>query len=123
MEKFYRTISFHKIGKAILLSGIGFFLLIVILYLSTRNIIKKRNTKQEIISITNELEQFKRTTGYYPSSLDSIIRQNPLKREWRKDSWDNQYFYMLSNQNFFLKSPGSDGALNTEDDISLGDNN
>ncbi len=81
------------------------------------------------------LDMFESDIGSYPSTqqgLDALIRQPEGADNWRgpyikksnrfEDPWRNEYNYQFPGQRntfgYDLISPGPDGQLGTEDDIS-----
>ena len=80
------------------------------------------NTKTEnkIVEIETILEQEKQTLGMYPDLLLTIIRNNPLRKNITRDTWNNEFHYQQNENgnNYILISKGKDGILNTEDDIN-----
>ena len=97
---------------------------------------RKTRAKTEIESTLGlALDMFEADTGSYPSteqSLDALIRKPEAVSNWRgpyikksnrfEDPWKNNYHYRYPGQyntsGYDLISPGPDGQLGTEDDIS-----
>jgi hypothetical protein len=99
------------ISIIIILSTVAFFV--------SRQYMKRKNTINESEEIIAALNVYKLQTHAYPSHLDDIIGQNPIRKGWKKDSWGNYYIYQVNNRknSFTLISKGQDGLLNTTDDI------
>ncbi len=91
---------------------IGFF------YFS-QSYFKKENTKQDCEEIVTSLNSYKKDLSSYPKSMDSLIGNNPLRKGWKKDRWDNDLYYksLHNDENFLLISKGKDQKLFTKDDI------
>lgn len=76
-------------------------------------------TKEDCEKIVTALNSYKKDLLNYPLNMDSLIGNNPLRKEWKKDRWDNDYYYKPLNngKNFILISKGKDQKLFTQDDI------
>ena len=76
-------------------------------------------TKEKIAEIVLILENEKEKNKIYPEKLNTIIRNNPLRKNLTLDYWRNEFFYeqQKNGQDYILISKGKDGILNTEDDI------
>ena len=76
-------------------------------------------TSKKISQIESLIIENKKVNGYYPKNLEDIIRNNPLRKNITLDSWGNEFYYEVleNNNSFTLISKGKDGILNTEDDI------
>ena len=81
-------------------------------------------TLSEIQQISNTVDDFYSTYGKYPNSIDEIVKNNPIRNEWYKDSWGQPYHYKVSadGMSYTLISKGSDMSLNTDDDILKSNN-
>lgn len=79
----------------------------------------KKEAMEKIHTVENALNKEKESFGKYSEKLNSIIRNNPLKKDIILDYWGNEYFYRTSNNatSYQLISKGKDGLLNTDDDI------
>ncbi len=57
--------------------------------------------------------------GKYPTDLNELIGNNPLRQDWKKDAWNREYEFKITEngQGFLIISVGSDGKLKTGDDI------
>ncbi len=95
-------------------------------------------TKTKIANIETAVKLFKVDNGFYPETqqgLSALIEYPTTGREpknWKgpylekrtipKDAWNNEFVYVGPDQtgdgSFEIISPGEDGILNTEDDIS-----
>ena len=86
------------------------------LYFKGKN---KEKTTKRMIEISILLESEKKQFGKYPLKLKNIIRNNPLRKNITVDYWKSAFVYTISEdgKNYQLISLGSDGKLNTKDDI------
>ncbi|WP_237589517.1 type II secretion system protein GspG [Polaribacter sargassicola] len=84
-----------------------------------RTSIFPEKTKNEIVEITERMEKWNEKFGKYPNELNELIGNNPMRQEWKKDSWNRPYkYYVTENgKSFLIVSAGSDGKFETEDDI------
>lgn len=110
------------ITPSIKLSIITFTLLIFCFLgykLIFKDSLKKKKTVKEIAAISKTLFKIKSNTGLFPKSLDILIGQNPTRKKWKLDAWNNEYFYEVSKdqKKFIITSCGKDKILNTQDDI------
>ncbi|SFZ95292.1 hypothetical protein SAMN05428642_1243 [Flaviramulus basaltis] len=79
-----------------------------------------KKTAEKMTEIELILEKEKSSLGIYPEKLNTIIRNNPLRKNITSDYWNNEFFYE-QNENgnsYVLISKGKDGILKTEDDIN-----
>ena len=81
-------------------------------------------TTEKITEIEQILENEKKSLAIYPEKLNTIIRNNPLRKNITIDYWNNEFYYEQkeNGQEYVLLSKGKDGILKTEDDIN-GNNN
>lgn len=102
---------------------------------------KVKLTKTNMANLESALKLFKLDNGFYPDSqqgLDALVQAPGTGRETRRwdgpylekgqvplDAWSNEFSYLgpehSNNSQYILSSPGEDGVLNTEDDISSTD--
>lgn len=97
------------------------FIPVCFLFFYVTNIEKnKENTEKIMIKISKLLEDEKKQFGKYPSELNTLIRNNPLRKGLEFDSWKTPFVYTITKdgKNYKLISKGGDRKLNTEDDIS-----
>ncbi len=114
-----KKIMIHPIWKMF-----GFIMIFVII---TKTLIghfflsdyKKNKTIKKISKIELILEKQKKDIGTYPRELNTIIRNNPLRKNITKDYWNNNFYYELTEngKNYILISMGKDEIMNTKDDI------
>jgi len=76
-------------------------------------------TEKEIAEMTKRMESWNEKYGKYPTDLNELIGNSPLRQDWKKDSWNREYEFKVTEngQGFLITSAGSDGKFNTEDDI------
>ena len=87
---------------------------------------KIKQTKMDIVTISNALDLYKTEFGRYPESDDGLSRlvEEKILKEKKvpKDPWGNEYIYIFPGSNnddgFDLYSFGKDGREGGEDDIS-----
>jgi general secretion pathway protein G len=78
-----------------------------------------KETKREIVEISNKLEEWNKKFGQYPTELNELIGNNPLRQDWRNDAWNHPYQFIIAKngKKFSIISAGSDGKFGTDDDI------
>ncbi|MDO6492886.1 MULTISPECIES: type II secretion system protein GspG [unclassified Cellulophaga] len=76
-------------------------------------------TKQEISEMSARMDNWKENLGKYPTELNELIGNSPLRQEWKKDAWNREYeFKIIGNgKGYLITSAGSDGKFGNEDDI------
>jgi len=76
-------------------------------------------TQKEISEMSERMENWNKNLGKYPTELNELIGNSPLRQDWKKDAWNREYeFKIIENGNrFLITSAGSDGKFGTEDDI------
>jgi len=86
-----------------------------------RKSIFSKKTKKEIAEITERMEKWKEKFKKYPKDLNELIGNNPMRQEWKTDSWNRPYHYSVTEDGieFLIVSAGSDGKFDTEDDIEI----
>ena len=79
----------------------------------------QEKTEKKMEEVSTLLEAEKKQFGIYPSKLNTIIRNNPLRKDLALDNWKNPFVYTISEdgKNYQLISKGGDRKLNTKDDI------
>ncbi len=115
-------INIDSIKRLISFTGIVLFVCMIIfttLYLSTKSYFKEKYTIRDCAEITAVLESYKKEDKPYPRSLDSLIGNNPMRAEWKKDRWNTSYKYYTTNNDssYTLTSAGKDKIFNSKDDI------
>ena len=91
----------------------------ILFFTYQRNSMFPEKTKQEISEMSKRMDNWKENLGKYPTELNELIGNSPLRQEWKKDAWNRKYeFKIIENGNgFLITSAGSDGKFGTEDDI------
>jgi len=85
-------------------------------------------TRATISAVATQVDVFQLDTGRYPSSLDDLIT-NPGHANWNGpyirggrealvDAWGNPLVYQSSADGYRIISPGSDGTVGTDQDIT-----
>ncbi len=76
-------------------------------------------TKKEISEMSERMENWNDNLGKYPTKLNELIGNSPLRQDWKKDAWNREYEFtiMENGEGFLIISAGSDGKFGTEDDI------
>lgn len=74
-------------------------------------------TRQEIMEISDRMEKWKEKFGKYPTDLNELIGNRPIRQDWENDSWNRPYQYSVTKDKFLIVSAGSDGKFETDDDI------
>jgi len=118
-NKLPKTFMIHPVWKLLgIILIVGFIgkLLISYFYVSDYG---NRKTTQNIEKIEMILAQEKSALGIYPEKLNSIKRNNPLRKNITTDYWQNEFYYQQldSGQAYLLISKGNDGILKTKDDL------
>ena len=80
--------------------------------------------KQTVIEgnqIANTISDFNVEFGRFPNTISEIVKNNPIRASWHKDSWGQPYYYEISENghSFTLSSKGPDKIQGTEDDINI----
>jgi len=80
---------------------------------------KPQLTKTEGDGIIKSIKSYYDGYQQYPEDIESLIRDNPLRKDWRSDEWDEPYVYEVGrdSESFKLLSKGKDRILGTQDDI------
>jgi uncharacterized membrane protein len=105
--------------KAVFFTIIITTIAIVGFFYFSQSYFKNEDTKKDCEEIVMALNSYKKDLSNYPKNLDSLIGNNPLRKGWKKDRWNNDYYYKVLNlnKNFILISKGKDQKLFTKDDI------
>ena len=76
-------------------------------------------TEKEISQISHRMENWKENLGQYPTELNELIGNSPLRQDWKKDAWNRKYEFKITEngEKFLITSAGSDGKFGTDDDI------
>ena len=79
-------------------------------------------TRTSIAAIEQAARMFEIRTGKYPDSIDQLLqpmgdRQPLLDAKSKNDQWGNPFAFKKTSNFIEIRSAGSDGAMNTQDDI------
>jgi hypothetical protein len=105
-----------------LLLGLAIFIAMPLgVFLLGKPYFQMRDTKNEGHEIAFALQHYYQTEHTYPSSLVEFIGNDPLRRNWEKDAWNNAYYFTRTSngKSYTLLSAGADGKLHTDDDIVM----
>lgn len=91
----------------------------ILFFTYQRKSVFPEKTKKEILEMSDRMENWKENLGKYPTELNELIGNSPLRQDWKKDDWNREYeFTIIENEKkFLITSAGSDGKFGTEDDI------
>ena len=115
IEKYFLQPSSLTVIGVFILGNVFFFLF----FKYQKTTIYPENTKKELIEISNIIKQWNEKFGNYPTNLNELIGINPMRQDWKHDSWNRLYKYKIikNGSNFSLISSGLDGKFGTDDDI------
>ena len=87
--------------------GVSAFCLSLTRGMMLQQVIRQHSTSQDHVNNTaKQIQQFQHKTGQLPTNL------NGLKEKWfRRDPWNHDYLYSISDGKFHLKSLGRDGKV------------
>jgi general secretion pathway protein G len=91
----------------------------ILFFTYQRTSVFPEKTEKEISEMSKRMENWNEKFGKYPTELNDLIGNSPLRQDWKKDAWNREYeFTIIENGNgFLITSAGSDGKFGTEDDI------
>ena len=114
-QKYFLQPSSIMIMSALIIGTISAFLF----FRYQRTTIFPKKTAKEIADISARLENWKENLGNYPTDLNELIGNSPIRQEWKTDSWNRPYQYTVNKNGvgFLIVSAGLDGKFRTEDDI------
>ncbi|MCQ0113047.1 type II secretion system protein GspG [Zhouia amylolytica] len=115
-QKYLLQPSFLILIAVLLIGSLGAFLF----FSYQRASIFPKKTKQEMAKMSNRLEKWHEEFGKYPTHLNELIGNSPIRQDWKKDAWNRDYQYSISNdgKGFIITSSGPDGKFETKDDIT-----
>ena len=78
-----------------------------------------KKTKKEISKINDRMKKWNEKFGQYPTELNELIGNDPMRQDWKRDAWNRPYKYAVvgNGKGFLIISAGSDGQFGTKDDI------
>lgn len=80
---------------------------------------KLRKTEKLLKNIVAAAEEYQNDTGIYPESIDELIRNNPLRKNWVQDFWGTEVRIESSENMFRITSAASDRIFDSSDDLVL----
>ncbi len=92
----------------------------ILFFTYQRTSIYPEKTKTEIAEMSERVENWNDKLGTYPTDMNELIGNSPIRQEWKNDAWDRAYTYtiMENGNGFLITSAGPDGQFGTEDDIN-----
>jgi hypothetical protein len=84
------------------------------------NPIRRYNTRNELVVLMRELTQEYQARVPLPNArnFQAWLERNTLSGRDGKDAWGNAYFLSQGRVGITIGSPGEDGQVGTEDDIT-----
>lgn len=91
----------------------------ILFFTYQRKSVFPEKTKKEITEMSERMENWNENLGKYPTDLNELIGNSPLRQDWKKDAWNREYEFTITEngKGFLITSAGSDGKFGTEDDI------
>jgi|TARA_R110002110_G_scaffold208363_2_gene420680 general secretion pathway protein G len=91
----------------------------ILFFTYQRTSVFPEKTEKEISEISDRMENWNEKFGQYPTELNELIGNSPLRQDWKKDAWNRPYGFTITEngKGFLITSAGSDGKFGTEDDI------
>ena len=91
----------------------------ILFFTYQRTSVFPKKTKKEISEISDRMNNWNEKFGKYPTELNELIGNSPIRQDWKKDAWNREYKFTITEngKGFLITSAGSDGKFNTEDDI------
>ncbi|WP_136482365.1 type II secretion system protein GspG [Cognatitamlana onchidii] len=113
IQKYFLQPSSIMVLSVLIIGSLGAFLF----FSYQRTSIFPEKTKKEITEMSDRMEKWNEKFGKYPTDLNELIGNSPIRQEWIKDSWNRPYQYSVKENGFLIVSAGSDGQFGTKDDI------
>jgi len=84
-----------------------------------RTTVFHEKTEKEISEMSKRMENWNETIGHYPTELNKLIGNSPMRQSWKKDAWNREYEFKITEngESFLITSAGLDGEFGTKDDI------
>lgn len=107
-------------------SSIALFIVFIIIFFAAffyfnyqRTSVFPDKTKNEILEMSNRAEKWREKYGKYPTDLNELIGNSPVRKSWKFDAWDRPYQYSIieDGKKLLIISSGSDKEFGTNDDI------
>ncbi|QXP78675.1 MULTISPECIES: type II secretion system protein GspG [Winogradskyella] len=91
----------------------------ILFFTYQRKSVFPEKTKKEILEMSDRMENWKENLGKYPTELNELIGNSPLRQDWKKDAWNREYEFTITEngKGFLITSAGLDGKFHTDDDI------
>tara|TARA_R100001369_G_C3205902_1_gene146872 strand:+ start:49 stop:516 length:468 start_codon:yes stop_codon:yes gene_type:complete len=91
----------------------------ILFFTYQRTSIFPEKTKKEISEMSDRMENWNENLGQYPTDLNELIGNSPLRQDWKKDAWNREYEFTITEngKGFLITSAGSDGKFGTKNDI------
>jgi hypothetical protein len=91
----------------------------ILFFTYQRTSVFPKKTVNELSEMSARMEEWNVKFGQYPTDLNELIGNSPIRQDWKKDAWNREYEFIISEngKSFLIKSAGSDGKFGTEDDI------
>ena len=91
----------------------------ILFFTYQRTSVFPEKTKKEISEMSDRMNNWNEKFGKYPSDINELIGNSPVRQGWKKDAWNREYKFTITEngKGFLITSAGSDGKFNTEDDI------
>ncbi|RCW89736.1 type II secretion system protein GspG [Winogradskyella arenosi] len=91
----------------------------VLFFTYQRTSVFPKKTEKEISEMSERMENWNKNLGKYPTELNELIGNSPLRKDWTKDAWNREYEFTITEngKGFLITSAGLDGKFGTEDDI------
>ncbi len=118
IQKYFLQPSALMIIAVLVIGSLSAFLF----FTYQRTSVFPEKTKIEISEMSDRMEHWKERFGEYPSDMNELIGNSPIRDDWKTDAWSREYkFTILENgKGFIITSAGFDGKFGTEDDIVSG---
>ncbi|MFD0843578.1 type II secretion system protein GspG [Flaviramulus multivorans] len=115
IQKFFLQPSLLLFAGVLIIVSLSAFLF----FTYQRTSIFPKKTEKEISEMSERMENWNEKFGKYPSELNELIGNSPLRQDWKKDAWNREYEFKITEngKGFLITSAGSDGKFHTEDDI------
>ena len=84
-----------------------------------RTYIFQKKTEKDLSEMSNRMKNWNKNIGKYPTELNELIGNSPIRQSWEKDAWNRAYKYTITEngKGFLITSSGADGKFGTKDDI------
>jgi len=91
----------------------------ILFFTYQRTSIFPEKTEKEISEMSERMENWNEKFGQYPSDLNELIGNSPMRQVWKNDAWNRAYKFTITEngKGFLIISAGSDGEFGTEDDV------